>query len=554
MLKQNGSNSVVNYYSTFSRFWEFGLGAIFALIAHIGYHEKFNQQIRIYLIQVSTLIMFFSFILLENQGFGPLVLIPLTFISIFFLFSIPSGGRDLMSRALSLKVFQFFGDIAFPLYLVHWPAMILLRNFPNQSSLGNILVYLLGITLLSYLLHKYIEIPLLKLDLSRFRLKFDIASAKYQPRLARRHKKLTIITLLSLLTSIAILSYPKAIENSFKNVYSFLNKARYGTVSEKNLPADKESNLATNPITPKASVSTDHEATSAPKEVQSGIKSPLDSTPTPTRTVKKAQQQIDSQWLAALEVAVKTSRAKRSYIGEQSFLMEELRKSWFSGCLDSKSVESACVVGSGENEMVLLGDSFSFALKDSLVKSLPPGWKLRILTKGSCLPWNVTQYKQDGTMKADCTSHSTWVQDYISKSKPAMIVASGADQWLENSSFDLWLTGFRSALKFYTANSERVVIISSAPGSGNLKDCVGNDLSMRKCFGTPDQISRFVEVQKRESKSLNYRFINLIDYLCLKSACPALIDDTPVYADGNHLSADFSKKFSTIIKSLRLID
>ncbi len=81
-----------------------------------------------------------------------------------------------------------------------------------------------------------------------------------------------------------------------------------------------------------------------------------------------------------------------------------------------------------------------------------------------------------------------------------MIIASGADQWLVKSSYDQWVTGFRSAVKFYTANSEKVIIVSSAPGSGNLKDCIGADLSMQKCFGTPDQISRFVEIQKRESQ------------------------------------------------------
>jgi hypothetical protein len=278
----------------------------------------------------------------------------------------------------------------------------------------------------------------------------------------------------------------------------------------------------------------------------------LDSKSSPTQIAKKAEQRINSQWLAALELAAKTFQAKRSYVAGQSILMDELRKSWFSGCLDSKSAESACVVGSGEKEILLLGDSFSFALKDALVKFMPSGWKIRILTKGSCLPWNVSQYNKDGTIKTDCSDHANWVQAYISRTKPAMIVASGADQWLAQSSYDQWLTGFRSAVKFYSANSDKLVIISSAPGSGNLIDCVGTDLNMRKCFGTPNEILRFVEIQKRESQTLKYRFVNLIDYLCINSSCPAVIDDTPVYADGNHISADFSKKFGDNIKNLRL--
>ena len=552
MLRQNQNNSISNYYSTFSRFWEFGLGAVFAVLAHISLSKKISSQVKIYLIQVSSLTIISSFILLENQGFGPLVLIPLTATSIFVLLTITGGSRDFLSRALNSRVFQFFGDIAFPLYLVHWPAMILLRSFPNQSSLLNILIYLTGITLLSYLLHKYIEMPILKIDVSRFRLNSVLASAKHHPRFARRSRLITIIAIFSLITPIVILSYPKESKQTFASIYSFLQERRYGTPSEQNLPTEKESNLNTNPVTPKASVSTNPEAKTAPEEIQSGNNPPSGSKPSPTPIVRKDEQTIDTQWLSALEVAAKTSQAKGSYVATQSILMEELRKSWFSGCLDSKSVESACVVGSGEKELVLLGDSFSFALREALAKSLPSGWKIRILTKGSCLPWNVTQYNKNGTIRTDCADHATWVQAYISRNRPAMIVASGADQWFENSSYDQWLTGFRSAVKFYSANSDKLVIISSAPGSGNLKDCVGTDLSMRKCFGTPNEISQFVKVQKQESESLKYRFVNLIDYLCINSSCPAVISDTPVYADGNHMSADFSKKFGAVIKNLRL--
>jgi len=552
MLRQNQNNSISNYYSTFSRFWEFGLGSVFAVLAHISLSKKISSQFKIYLIQASSLTIIFSFILLDNQGFGPLVLIPLTATSIFVLLTITEGNRDFLSRVLNSRVFQFFGDIAFPLYLVHWPAMILLRSFPNQSSLLNILIYLTGITLLSYLLHKYIEMPILKIDISRFRLNSVLASAKHHPRYARRSRLIVIIAIFSLVTPIAILSYPKESKQSFASLYSFLQERRYGTPAEQNLPTEKESNLNTSPITPKASVSPKPETTATSEETPGGLNSALDSKFSPTPITKKAEQRIDSQWLAALEVAVKTSQAKGSYVATQSLLMEELRKSWFSGCLDSKSAESACVVGSGEKEVVLLGDSFSFALKEVLVKSLPSGWKIRILTKGSCLPWNVTQYNKNGTIRTDCSDHATWVQAYISRTRPAMIVASGADQWFENSGYDQWMTGFRSAVKFYSANSDKVVIISSAPGSGNLKDCVGTDLSMRKCFGTPNEISKFVKVQKQESESLKYNFVNLIEYLCINSSCPAVIDDTPVYADGNHMSADFSKKLGAVFKNLRL--
>ena len=498
--------------------------------------------------------MVFSFLLLENRGFGPLVLIPLLGTSIFVLFSVSGSTRNLLTRLLNTKVLQFFGDIAFPLYLIHWPAMVLLRNSPDQSSLVNITIYLGAITFFSYLLHKYIEIPTLAIDISRFRISQNDGMAKFQPRFAYRSKRVALIAIFSLIVPLAFLSYPKESEKNFSNLISILTNQRYGTVLERNLPTEEQSNFETEQMSPGVKTSGTSETSTPTKDTQLTENPTVVILPSPTPSIRDTVISVNSQWLASLKIAARTTQAKGDYASGQIVAMEELRKSWFSGCLDSKSALSACVVGSGKREIVLLGDSFSFALKEALVKSIPSGWQIRILTKGSCLPWDVTQYNKNGTIRTDCSDHAAWVEQYLSETRPAMIIATGADQWLSNNTYDEWGTGFRSTIRQYLAFSERVVIVSSAPGSGNLKDCVGTDLSMRKCFGTPNEISKFVDIQKRESQSLKFRYVNLIDYLCIESICPAVIEEAPVYADGNHMSAEFAKKFSTVIKSLRLFD
>ncbi len=554
MLKQNQVNSLVNYYSTFSRFWEFGLGAVIAVLAHTALWKSINSQVRIYLIHSSSAVMFFSFMLLANRGFGPLVLIPLISTSIFVLLTQSGSTRNLLSRVLNTRVMQFFGDIAFPLYLIHWPAMVLLRKSPDQSSLINILIYLMTIIFFSHLLHKYVEKPTLAIDISRFRLTEIEAKAKYHPRFAHRSKRVSIIAIFSLVVPLAFLSYPEESEKNFSNLLSVLTAQRYGTDLDQNRASDGESKTETEQVKPDVVLGGNSETITTPEDLNSSSSFPLPTLPPSPPVTIELGTGFTSRWLASLKLAVQTTQAKKSYTATQVVIMEELRKSWNSGCLDSKSAESACVVGNGGKEAVLLGDSFSFALKESLVKSLPPGWRLRILTKGSCLPWDVAQYNGNGTLKNDCSEHAKWVKNYISETRPALIVASGADQWLSNSSYDEWLAGFRSAVKFFEVNSEKVVIFSSAPGSGNLKDCIGLNLNMRGCFGTPTEISRFIEAQQRESKSLGYRFVSLVDFLCLDNSCPAIIGDTPVYADGNHMSADFSKRFSEVIRNLRLFD
>jgi peptidoglycan/LPS O-acetylase OafA/YrhL len=91
--------------------------------------------------------------------------------------SIMARGTDPFSRALSvirrillLPTLQTLGKMSFPLYLVHWPIIVLvmyitLQNFPNITSAQNlcVLVFIaMPLTLVaSRLLHCYIELPMM---------------------------------------------------------------------------------------------------------------------------------------------------------------------------------------------------------------------------------------------------------------------------------------------------------------------------------------------------------------------------------------------------------
>ena len=549
MLHQNIVNSSANYYSVFSRFWEFGLGSVTAVLWHQGKTNWINPQARVYFSQVSPLIILASLLFLRNEGFSPLVAIPLICVSIYVLFNLKSNSNRLFTRFLNLKVLQFFGDIAFPLYLIHWPAMIFLRSNPNYSSLFNILLYLVCIIVVAHLLHVFVERPLLAIDISRFK-RFEIGTKKsVNTKTIKRSKRKTLIIISAITIPLAGMSYPDEATTQLQRLTSLLSTDRYGTLAN---DASPEMPMATTPETLESDFSTPvAEQRVVPKtnQVPRPPEDSIDQTsPPPPSPSPKAKTIF--QWTKALEEASRTYEISGSLIARQKRVLEELKKSWFTGCLNSRTAETACVLGSGEKEAVLLGDSFAFALKDGLGEVVPPGWRVKILTRGSCLPWDVTQYNKNGSLKTDCADHSVWVKDYITSSRPELIIATGADQWLENSSLSAWQSGYRSAIEFYSTHSERVLIVSSAPGSGNLSKCVTEDLSLRGCFGTPNAITNFVALQKKLSISENYEYLNLIDYLCVKGFCPAVLSNVPVYADGSHFSSEFSSLLSQIFVNL----
>ncbi len=550
MLHQNAVNSSANYYSVFSRFWEFGLGSATAVLWHQGKTNWINSQARTYISQASPLIILGCLVFLDNNGFGPLVVIPLVCISIYTLFNLKSNNDRLFTQFLNLKVLQFFGDIAFPLYLIHWPAMILLRSNPNYSSLLNILLYLVCIILVAYLLHVFVEQPLLKIDISRFKRSGIAEKSNSNSKTIRRNRRKNLIIASTMVILLAGVSYPDITASQLQKINSFLSSERYGTVAKN---ANPETSLNATPETYESDTSTSiAEPGVAPKSRQA-LRPPENSVSktSPSPSTPSPKVKMDDQWSKALEVASTTYQIDGTVAARQKNVLEELKKSWFTGCLNSATAETACVLGSGEKEAVLLGDSFAFALKDGLRAAVPTGWRVKILTRGSCLPWDVTQYNKNGSVKTDCADHAVWVKEYISSSKPELIIATGADQWLENSSLSVWQSGYKSAIEFYSTHSDRVLIVSAAPGSGNLMNCVTKDLSLRGCFGTPLSISNFVAIQKKLAVSRNYEYLNLVDYLCVKGFCPAVFSNVPVYADGNHFSSEFSRLISQIFIKLK---
>lgn len=550
MIFQNRADSISNYYSTFSRFWEFGFGSICSILNFQGISKKIDNQLSIYLSHMSSFALIAAIVTLKNNIFGPVVLVPLFSTSIFVLLNYSKRRKTFLARILETRMLQFLGFIAFPLYLVHWPAMVLLHHTRYHSSLINVLLYLLILVAVSYILHRYIELPAIRINLERFKRNSDSEQVNFLSGRSKSQRRIVVIGLFVTLSPILWLSYPAEVESRFYSLKSFFLQNRYGTLTENDSKVGQVKTLASSPSG--TSLPQDHRETNmvSPNPDSISVKN-LRTSASPMPNKAKIQNGI-STWKLDIMRASQVMIVPKGYKTDQAQVMRELRRSWNSGCLDSKSFESACKYGDGPKAAVLLGDSFSFALLDGLKDSLPKDWNLTVLTKGSCLPWDITQFNSSGELNKECNDHNAWVNALISAEKPDLIMATGADQWLQKSTFEQWSKGFSNSLKFFNDNSGKVIIFSSAPGSGNLSTCIKDGISLHACFGTPNQISKFVDFQTNETRKNNSVYVNLVDYLCFKGSCPPIVQDVPVYADGNHLSRNFSSKFSVIIKNLHL--
>ncbi|WP_407922171.1 acyltransferase family protein [Corynebacterium deserti] len=145
----------INYYSTFTRFWEMGLGAL--LVLH-GPRLLINARTKSIFAGVGLfMVLSTGFIMDGAHTFpGPMALYPIIGACLVIL------GDGRVAVFLSSKFMRWLGDIAYPLYLWHWPLLIIFTAWFEMDEptvwLG-IAVIALSVGL-AQLTHKYVELPM----------------------------------------------------------------------------------------------------------------------------------------------------------------------------------------------------------------------------------------------------------------------------------------------------------------------------------------------------------------------------------------------------------
>lgn len=153
-----GANQPLNYYSSFSRAWELTLGGVLAIYAPLIRFPGLLREIAtaVGLFMVLTTGIFFD----GAVAFpGPAALFPIGGAVLIIL-----GGTDTnrVSSFLSTKAMRWLGEVAYPLYLWHWPLLIIATIIVGQEqpSVGvGIIVVALSLVLAD-LTHRFIEEPL----------------------------------------------------------------------------------------------------------------------------------------------------------------------------------------------------------------------------------------------------------------------------------------------------------------------------------------------------------------------------------------------------------
>lgn len=146
-----------NYYSTFSRAWELSLGALLAFVPDRFFLPRSTAGLAAGV--GVAMIAATGFLIPTSLAFpGPLTLIPLVGAAMVVL----SGNANPVSSILASKPMTWLGQVAYSLYLWHWPLLIIVSGVagydtpPPAAGLAVIAVSLA----LAHITHTLVEDPL----------------------------------------------------------------------------------------------------------------------------------------------------------------------------------------------------------------------------------------------------------------------------------------------------------------------------------------------------------------------------------------------------------
>ncbi|MFC9432182.1 acyltransferase family protein [Nocardia sp. NPDC057030] len=153
-----------NYYDSFARAWELLVGAGLAVAAP---YLRLPQRLRFVLAGLGLAgVVLCGWLILDgaNRFPGPYALLPVGAAAALIVSgnNVAAGQRPVFNRLLSTPGIRWLGDIAYPLYLWHWPILIFWLAELGHPSAG--LPEGLGIiavsVVLAWVTHRVIEEPL----------------------------------------------------------------------------------------------------------------------------------------------------------------------------------------------------------------------------------------------------------------------------------------------------------------------------------------------------------------------------------------------------------
>jgi len=518
-LQETATSPTFAYFSTFSRAWELGVGAVLAVAAPS--FRRIPDVIRPVLAWVGLLGMTVGlFVISDASAFpAPWAVVPV--VSTAAVIIAGTGGDQRFLFPLTNRVAGYLGDISYSLYLWHWPLIVLLAALlPSGPAYFSIVLALTAA--LAVLSYHFIENPV------RRSLWLDHSAEAKAARQEKREQPRPPGTPGVVYTGVGILAVCASL-------------------------------LAAIALTPPADLSGEPDAVPAtPADPSDPPADPLAVPP----AAEGAPSVVNSEIVAALGATrFPDFSPSIDSLGIDSWVAEASS----GGCADVSADNISTCEPQGDSDLVaaVLGDSFAMAWLPGIRDALEPaGYQVHPLTKGQCPAFSASVLQDGGAQFPACDEARSWAIDYINALQPDIVILASSTYL--GGRLASGLQGSRAADEIEAAttatiaalapSAASVVVLGAPPRGIALQECVTRLSTPGDCVSsttTDWDLSRDAERSAAESTGATYVDTQL--WFCDAAGdCPGFAGATPIRADSGHMTSAYSKRLAPLIAEATL--
>lgn len=490
-LHATGASPATAYFSTFTRAWELGVGALIAV--SLTRLERLPAPLRAALAWAGlALVLASAFVIDSGTPFpGSAASLPVLGAALLLAWGGAPGGPG-TRWALGSAPAGFVGAISYSLYLWHWPVLIVAATLvPAGSPLLDAGVLGASLVLASFSYY-CIEQPVLHTNWLLPGRPVDAARAR--PVFVRARNVAVAAAAVAGLVVGAVVVAPWGDAGNAQAAASAAAAAAHRTAAAQGLP----------PLSP------------LQQDIQAAT--------------------FATQWPADLDPSLDE-------------LPDYFTRQWEQGCLFVTADNAAtCRYGDpdAERSVAVLGDSFAAAWLPGLQQQLvADGWSVQSLTFGVC-PNIATLTYYGGQRYTSCVEHREWAIDRILADPPTVVVLSHSWQANLERGADIGGTyrrGLEEVVRRVQASGAQVVILGAPPGSESLLTCPTSVNGPHHCLrGPADTFAAQMASEQEVAAATGARAIDPEQWFCFEGRCPTFVGRTPVYGDGLHITAEYSER------------
>ncbi|AYN58717.1 thioesterase [Arthrobacter phage Peas] len=490
-MYETATDPTFAYFSTFSRAWELGAGALLAVGA--GALSRLPGWSRHIMVWAGLTGIAASLVLVSKDSLFPAPWAALPVIATALVIGGGTSGEARGPLLLTNRPMTYIGDISYSLYLWHFPLVILLEALMPEKGMIYFLSAAVGMAVLAVLSYHFVEQPILKsawlTDKPRTRRPFDFAGAS--------------AIQLAALACAAIIAVSMAAMALTRN---------------------------------------------APIEATSDVTAVLIAT---SGARGESVETNATRLSAAIDAALTATEWPELSPSIDNVVAEGKPDEDSEGCGQTDLTKPNCSWDTGKAEtVVVLGDSTGITLLPTVRAALGDKYNVRGMTMAGCLALGVSAKDDRAERVAQCEAFKEASVAEINRIRPAMVFLTNTSGVLgqltsgtpEAEAGGEWRDGIKAELDAIKASGAKLFVVSAPPSGKPPVTCATRTSTPSDCaYKLPQSFTITADASSDAAEAAGAKFIDTRGWFCSDSGdCPAFVGKTPVKRDGVHTTKQYA--------------